>query len=274
MSAPRWRADDGGERVLQLEAGDEPALDGRPVGMADPAMIPHILAVADLRALVADRARRDAAGLEHRERRDAGPLLSDARIVEEDARERDFEREFAGADAAVRGGHDMRAGIVGHDLRDRVHDHDVSLLAVQNGRLQHGRASIRSWEKARPACALRQAAFGGLQMSLTDCSTAWGSNTRSSQSSRKMTGFACAIACSAPSENRPSGKISNAIASPILRWPSMKSTAALRGTPRRTASSVASRRAMHIVIATVSDSAGSRIAICSTVQRCASMTGL
>src|SRR3954452_3815383 len=106
MSAPLWRADGSRERVLQLEARDEPALDSRPVRMADHAMIPHILAVADLRALVADRARRDAAGLKHRERRDACSVLSDARIVEEDARERDFEREFAGADAAVRGGHD------------------------------------------------------------------------------------------------------------------------------------------------------------------------
>ena len=54
----------------------------------------------------------------------------------------------------------------------------------------------------------------------------------------------------------------------------MKSTAASRGTPRRSASSVASRRAMHRVAPTVSDSAGSRIAICSTVTRCDRITGL
>src|SRR5690348_14545446 len=59
--------------------------------------------------------------------------------------------------------------------------------------------------RGEQAGAVGQAAFGGLQISLTDCSTAWGSNTRCSQSLRKMTGFACAIACSAPSENRPSG---------------------------------------------------------------------
>src|SRR4051812_3560033 len=51
MSASRLRVDGSRERVLQLEAGDEPALDSRPVGMADHAMIPHVLAVADLRAL-------------------------------------------------------------------------------------------------------------------------------------------------------------------------------------------------------------------------------
>ena len=90
-------------------------------------------------------------------------------------------------------------------------------------------------------------------MSLTDRSTAADENTSSSQPSRKMTGRALSIACKAPSENRPSGKIPKAMASSMLRWPMMKSIAACLGTPRLIASSVASRRVSANVAPTVDD---------------------
>jgi hypothetical protein len=54
-------------------------------------------------------------------------------------------------------------------------------------------------------------------MSLTDSSTAAGAKTRSIHPSRNITGLALSIACRAPSENFPSGKIPKAIASSMLR---------------------------------------------------------
>ena len=55
----------------------------------------------------------------------------------------------------------------------------------------------------------------------------------------------------APRPRTPLGEDRDAIEKPIVRWPSVKSTAAWRGTPRRAASSTASRSARRIVMATV-----------------------
>jgi hypothetical protein len=54
----------------------------------------------------------------------------------------------------------------------------------------------------------------------------------------------------------------------------MKSITAGFGPPRPTASSVASLSASANFVPRVSESAGSRMASCSTVHRCARITGL
>src|SRR5207249_1089447 len=87
------------------------------------------------------------------------------------------------------------------------------------------------------------------------------------QSSRKIRGLFCSIAFIAPSD---SGKPANPkmIASSVRMWPRQKSSAACLGTPIATAVSIASRNTVMQVAIVDSTTAGSRMAICSTVTRC------
>jgi hypothetical protein len=85
------------------------------------AVLPHVPRIADAGGRVRHRAGGDAARVEHPQRGDAGVVLADAGIVEKDSAQRNGEREFAGADTAVRSSDDDRAG-VGRIEREELSD--------------------------------------------------------------------------------------------------------------------------------------------------------
>ena len=90
--------------------------------------------------------------------------------------------------------------------------------------------------------------------------------TSSFEFSRKMRGRFCSMAFMAPSEiGKPANP--NVTAVRVRMCPRQKSRAACSGTPRATALSIASRMAAMQVAIVDSTTAGSKIAICSTVIR-------